>query len=250
VVAPSSRRRRGRCRGGPRERYRAAAPLLATTSPIAPATSVASASGAASPHSPRMVSPLKCCRNRQCAPPGKIDLTSCCISRAHRGGCVGTLGWPWDGDEVAGRPATRVWALLHGAGSILNLAGTTQSSLSGRAVDTYFVAVDNYMDRAGFQLIELTADTSSEWASPAVEYARWRREVGRIFAVILSLVAVAAIFGGLIYLVVNPSVLSISVLGLAAMAGVAVAVGIIDSAQQPAWRRIAAARRKDWELRQ
>jgi transposase-like protein len=38
--------------------------------------------------------------------------------------------------------------------------------------------------------------------------------------------------------------------GLAALAAIATIVGVVDAAQNKAWRRVAAERRRNWEMRQ
>lgn len=38
--------------------------------------------------------------------------------------------------------------------------------------------------------------------------------------------------------------------GLAALAAIATVVGVVDAAQNKAWRRVAAERRRNWEMRQ
>jgi hypothetical protein len=131
---------------------------------------------------------------------------------------------------------------MRGVGSVLNLAGTSTLGATPSA-DRYFASVDRYMDRAGTQLHELTAETSVEWRSPAVENARKRRHIGVTSARIGSAIAV---FSGLVYLNTNFSIISLSVFGLLVLID---AIIVVD-ARSTAWRKVAAKRRQRWESRQ
>jgi transposase-like protein len=45
-------------------------------------------------------------------------------------------------------------------------------------------------------------------------------------------------------------IVTLILVGLAALAAIATVVGVVDAAQNKAWRRVAAERRRNWEMRQ
>lgn len=168
---------------------------------------------------------------------------------ARRARCMGRHSTDLGRWDVAGRAESRRQAFFRGAGSVLKIAGETPNSTITHA-DSYFSVVELYMSWADSQLTELTADTSVDWASPAVEHARHEREKSSILAVIVGVAAVALAISGITYLITSSFVISISLLGVATLVGLAVITGIIEHAQAAAWRRIAVERREIWEARQ